>query len=350
MPDWILYGANGYTGRCIAEECARKGVRPLLAGRNSSAIAELADRLGFEQRVFGLDDPHKLRENIRVAKLILNCAGPFSATAQPLMEACLAEGVHYLDITGEIDVIEVAAALDARAKSAGVLLMPAVGFDVVPSDCLAKTLAQKLPDADRLELAFAAGGSVSPGTAKTMLEGAGQGGRARINGRIERVPVAWKTREIPFREGPQTATTIPWGDVASAYYSTRIPNIEVYTVVPHQQIVLMRRFGWLMPVLAIGPVRSLLKRRIEKRVPGPSVASREKTRSSLWGCVRNPQGRSIEGTLTTPNGYTLTVMTAIAAVERLLQSPPRPGFSTPSLAFGAEFIMTFAGCDLRVGM
>lgn len=351
MPDveWILYGATGYTGRCIAEECARKGERPLLAGRSASVLAELAARSGFEHRVFGLDDPNKLRQNIRGAKLILNCAGPFSATAKPLMEACLAEGVHYLDITGEIDVIEAAAGLDARAKAAGVILMPAVGFDVVPSDCLAKTLSQKLPDAGQLELAFAAGGSMSPGTAKTMVEGFGQGGRARINGLLERVPFAWKTREIPFREGSKPAMTIPWGDVASAYYSTRIPNIEVYTVLPPKQIAMMRRFGWLMPVLAIGPVRSFLKRSIERRVTGPSAASREKSASSLWGCVRNAQGRSLEGTLTTPNGYTLTVMTAIAAVERLLQSPPQPGFLTPSLAFGADFITTFDGCDLRCG-
>ena len=174
--EWFLYGANGYTARCIAEECARKGMRPLLAGRNASAMAELAAPFGFERRVFGLDNATELRSNIRGAKLVLNCAGPFSATAQPMMEACLAEGVHYLDITGEIDVIEAAAGLDGRAKAAGVILLPAVGFDVVPSDCLAKSLSQKLPDANHLELAFAAGGSLSPGTAKTALEGAGQGG------------------------------------------------------------------------------------------------------------------------------------------------------------------------------
>src|ERR1700722_12899438 len=133
MPDaeWILYGANGYTARCIAEECARKGLRPLLAGRNARAIAELAAQFGFEQRVFGLDDATELRANIRGSKLILNCAGPLSATARPMMEACLAKVVHYLDITGEIEVIEAAAALEERAKAAGVILLPAVGFDVV---------------------------------------------------------------------------------------------------------------------------------------------------------------------------------------------------------------------------
>jgi short subunit dehydrogenase-like uncharacterized protein len=344
----ILYGANGYTARCIAEECVRKGMRPLLAGRSANAIAALAAESGFKQRIFGLDDATALRANIRGAKLVLNCAGPFSATARPMMEACLAEGAHYLDITGEIEVIEAAAALDVRAKTAGVILLPAVGFDVVPSDCLAKTLSQKLPDANHLELAFAAGGSLSPGTAKTALEGAGQGGRARINGRIERVPFAWKTREIPFRDGALSAMTIPWGDVASAHYSTGIPNIEVYTAAPPKQIAMLRRFGWLMPIISAGPMRSLIKKWITKRIAGPTAAGREKSKSSLWGRVENAAGQSIEGTLTTPNGYTLTVMTALGAVERLLQSPPRAGFLTPSLAFGAEFITTFSGCDLRV--
>jgi short subunit dehydrogenase-like uncharacterized protein len=349
MPDskWILYGANGYTGRCIAEEAIRRNLRPLVAGRNAQTIPRLATEFGLDHRVFGLDEATPLRESIRGAKLILNCAGPFSATARPLMDACLAEGVHYLDITGEIDVIESAAALDDKAKAVGVILLPAVGFDVVPSDCLATTLSQKLPDASRLQLAISATGSVSPGTAKTMLEEASQGGRARIDGRIVHVPLAWKTREIPFREGLRTAMTIPWGDVASAYYSTGIGNIEVYAAASAWQIAALRRWRGLVSVLAVRPVLALARRFIERRLPGPPAASRARETASLWGCVENPQGRHVEGTLTTPNGYSLTVMTALAAVERLLHSTPRAGFLTPALAFGAEFITTFGGCDLR---
>ncbi|HUE15868.1 MAG TPA: saccharopine dehydrogenase NADP-binding domain-containing protein [Planctomycetaceae bacterium] len=349
MPDseWVLYGANGYTGRCIAEEAVRRSLRPLVAGRSAQAIARLAAEFGLDHRVFSLHDAAPLRASIRGAKLILNCAGPFSATARPLMEACLAEGVHYLDITGEIDVIEAAAALDDKAKAAGVVLMPAVGFDVVPSDCLATTLSERLPDASRLQLAISTTGSISRGTAKTMLEVMSQGGRARIDGRIERVPLAWKSREIPFREGPRTAMTIPWGDVASAYYSTGIGNIEVYVASPARQIAALRRWGGLISVLAAKPVLALAKRIVERRVPGPSAASRERETASLWGRVENPRGQHVEGTLTTPNGYALTVMTALAAVERLLNSEPRGGFLTPALAFGSGFITTIPGCDLR---
>ncbi len=344
---WILYGATGYTGRAIAEEAARRGQRPILAGRTAPAVADLARGLGLDSRVFGLDDATALREGIRGARLVLHCAGPFSTTARPMMEACLAERAHYLDITGEIDVIEAAAALDARAKAAAVSLMPAIGFDVVPSDCLAAKLAARLPGATRLTLAFHALGSLSPGTAKTMLEGISQGGRVRIDGRLTRVPLAWKTRDIPFREGPRTTMTIPWGDVASAYYSTGIGNIEVYASAPPRQIAMLRRWRWVLPVLGVWPLNSIAASQVEKRVHGPSAESRTRDGSSLWGRVEDAQGNHVEATLTTPNGYALTVSTALAAIERILQTPPAAGFQTPSRAFGADFIDGIPGCDFR---
>lgn len=348
--DWILYGATGYTGQCIAEEAVRRGLRPVVAGRNAAKVQRLAGKLGLNDRVFDLDEAAALRQSIRKAKLILNCAGPFSATASPLMAACLAEQVHYLDITGEIDVIESAAALDQQAKTASVILLPAIGFDVVPSDCLAAKLIEKLPDASELQLAISGLTALSPGTAKTMLESAPQGGRVRIDGRLQRVPMAWKTREVPFREGPRTAMTIPWGDVASAYYSTGIGNIEVYAATSARQIKSLQRWRWLLPALSVRPLQSFMTWMIGKRLQGPTAETRERETASLWGCVQNRRGIHVEGTLTTPNGYSLTVMTALTAVERVLQLPPPPGFLTPSRAFGADFITAFPGCDLRIPM
>jgi short subunit dehydrogenase-like uncharacterized protein len=345
--DWILYGASGYTGRAIAEEAARRGLRPILAGRNEQSIGDLARRFNFQHRVFGLDDPNALGRSIHGARLVLNCAGPFSATARPMMEACLAEHAHYLDITGEIEVIEAAAALDQQARAASVILVPAIGFDVVPSDCLAAKLAARLPGATHLQLAFTAMGSLSPGTAKTMLEAVSQGGRVRINGRLTRVPLAWKILEVPFREGTRTTMTIPWGDVASAFYSTGIGNIEVYAAAPPGQIRMLRRWRWALPVLGAWPLRSIAAAMIEKKVQGPSAESRDRETSSLWGSVEDDRGNRVTATLTTPNGYSLTVSTALAAVGRLLEHSPSPGFLTPSRAFGADFIDSIPGCDFR---
>jgi short subunit dehydrogenase-like uncharacterized protein len=265
-----------------------------------------------------------------------------------MMEACLSAGIHYLDITGEIACIEAAAGLHNRAVERGVCLIPAVGFDVVPSDCLAALLARQLPDATHLQLAFRGLNSVSRGTAKTVLENVPYGGRARVDGQIVRVPLAWKSQRVPFREGRRWAMTIPWGDVATAYHSTGIPNIEVYAGFPHRRIKLIQWTRWLTPLLRIPPMPGLIRGLLSRGSPGPTDQQRGCQRASLWGRVQNAAGVAREATLETPNGYTLTVLTALASVERVLKSPPRSGFHTPSSAFGADFVLIIPGVDLQM--
>ncbi|MBX3414606.1 MAG: saccharopine dehydrogenase NADP-binding domain-containing protein [Pirellulales bacterium] len=344
----MIYGASGYTGRLIAREAVRRGLRPILAGRSLESFAALAKELDCPTRVFSLDRPEEIAGALGDVAAVAHCAGPFSATARPMMDACIASQTHYLDITGEIDVIEAGHELHERAAAAGIALMPAVGFDVVPSDCLAATLAAELPNATLLQLAFTGTGGFSPGTAKTMVEGLPHGGKARINGKLERVPPAWKTREIPFRTGTQTGVTIPWGDVASAYYSTGIPNIEVYLSDPGFKPKHMHRLRWLMPLLGIGLVQRFLKRFIEKRVPGPSDRARENSRSSLWGRVEDAQGKAVEATLETLGGYPLTVLTTVTVLEKVLAGEGPRGYATPAMAFGKDFILTMPATDLRI--
>ena len=138
--DWMIYGANGYTGELIAREAKKRGANPVVAGRDATKIAKLATDLSLPSKVFSLDKPPDIAAALHGMGLVLNCAGPFSKTADPLMRACLIAKTHYLDITGEIDVLEGAHRLDADAKSAGVVLCPGVGFDVTPTDCIALML------------------------------------------------------------------------------------------------------------------------------------------------------------------------------------------------------------------
>ena len=343
----MIYGANGYTGRLIAAEAVRQGLKPILVGRHRNEIEALARELKCTSRVFALDDATKVAAQLEGVAAVLNCAGPFSQTATVMMEACLRAKTHYLDITGEIDVLEAAAALDSRAKEAGVAIVPAVGFDVVPSDCLAAMLAEKLPGATTLLLAFSGGGSVSPGTAKTALESMPGGGRVRIDGEIRRVPPAWKTREIPFRNGPQFAETIPWGDVSTAWHSTHIPNIEVYAAASPALVKQQRRLLRIAPLLKFRPFRRLAERYIDWTIPGPSAGQRAQGRTEFWGQVSDAQGRIAEATLETPEGYSLTSLTAVACLRRVLEGVAPLGFSTPSRAFGKEFILSIHGVDFR---
>lgn len=344
---WLLYGAYGYTGRRIAEEAHRRGLRPVLAGRDAAKTQALATALGCPARVFSLDSAEAIAAHLAGVRAVLHCAGPFSATAVPMIEACLRAKVHYLDITGEIAVIEAAAQRHERAAGAGVTLLSAVGFDVVPSDCLAAMLAQKLPGATHLQLAFTFSGKVSPGTAKTMLEGLPQGGRMRIDGRIVRVPWAWKTIEVPLPEGRCEAVSLPWGDVASAWHSTGIPNVEVYLVAPPAQIRWMRRLRPLLPALRLRWLHGLSRWAIRRWAAGPSEADEAAGASRIWGCVRDVQGNRVEAALQTPAGYRLTVVAALASLERVLAGGAPPGFCTPSKAFGPEFILAIPGTAVQ---
>ena len=336
--NWMLYGANGYTGKAIAVEAVRRGERPVLAGRNGPVIEALGRDLQCPTRVFPLVSPHLIGRHLDGIGAVLHCAGPFAKTAEPMIDACIDRGVHYLDITGEIDVIELAHARHAQAASAGVTVMPAVGMDVVPSDCLAARLATALPGAVRLELAFTANWSLSRGTARTIWLHLAQGGRIRRDGKIVSVPIAWKAREVPFPGGTRWAMTIPWGDVASAYYTTGIPTIEVYAAMPLGRLKLARRLRWLAPLSAFGPVQAAGRWWIDRRVRGPREEDRAGGRTEFWGRVTDAHGRAAQGALETPNGYRLTVETALALLDEVLADRIRPGFQTPAKALGAEFI------------
>lgn len=343
--NWLIYGANGYTGRLIAREAVRRGLQPTLAGRNAGHIRALAAELGLESRVFDLEDEDAIRRGLAGHRLVLHCAGPFSVTSQPMVAACLSERAHYLDITGEISVFENAFRQADAARRADVVLIPGVGFDVVPSDCLAASLVAGLPAATRLLLAFEAGGGPSPGTAKTSIEGLASGGRVRRDGKIVAVPLAWKTRKIPFSHAERTAVTIPWGDVFTAYVSTGVPDIEVYMAVPPTTASRLRRLRWLRPLLGVRPVQSFLKSRLERKVSGPSEATRGSTVSRLWGEASSADGRRVSATMTTPNGYDLTVSASLGIVAHLLEQDVEGGFYTPSLLMGPGYAASLPGVE-----
>jgi len=352
---FLIYGANGYTGELITRFAADRGLKPILAGRNAIAVEELAKKHHLEYRVFSLDETDRLDAALQEVDMVLHCAGPFSITSRPMVEACLRNKKHYTDITGEISVFETCAAMGKKAEEAGVMLMPGVGFDVVPSDCLARHLKDRLPSATNLSLAFYGMGRLSHGTQATMTMNVGRGGAIRKDGRITPVPAAWKTRELDFGEGVssphvskgssssliKTAVTIPWGDVATAYYSTGIPNIEVFTVVPPSALKAMKASRYLGWLLAMGPIQSYL----QKKIPagGPSDEERAKGRTLLWGEASDLNGNRVESRLQGPEGYTVTAIAALNIAEKIMAGNFSPGYQTPAKAYGAGLILEIEG-------
>jgi len=340
---WLLYGANGYTGELVARLAAARGHRPILAGRTADAVCALSDELGLERRLFSLDAPARIDEALAGMSLVLLCAGPFSRTSRPMADACLRTRTHYLDLTGEIEVFEALAGRDAEARSAGVMLLPGCGFDVVPTDCLAVHLRNRLPGARRLALGFQTGGRLSRGTATTAIEGLGRGGLVRRGGVLTAVPLAAKARTIDFGDGPRKAVVIPWGDVSTAWHSTGIPDIEVYIAAPLLLRALARASRLFGPVLGSPAVRRFLTARARAGAPGPTAEERRRGRALVWGEVEDAAGARAVSRLATPEGYTLTAHAALAVVERVLAGQAPAGFQTPARAYGPDFVLGIEG-------
>jgi short subunit dehydrogenase-like uncharacterized protein len=343
MTNFLLYGANGYTGNLIARLAVERGLKPVLAGRDREKIGRQASELRLEHRAFALSDTAALEAALQEVSLVLHCAGPFSHTSKPVADACLKTKTHYLDITGEITVFESLAARSLEAQDAGVMLLPGVGFDVVPSDCLAAHLKRRLPSATHLTLAIHGLGRISHGTATTMVENINRGGLVRRDGKLTSVPTAWKTREIDFASGPIKAVTIPWGDVATAFQSTGIPNIEVYAALPAATRRMIKLSRPIAPLLATQPAQRFLKKRIKAQPAGPSDAERARGKSYVWAEATDVAGQRKTSRLQGPEGYTLTALTALAIIGKVLDGEAPAGFQTPSRAYGPDLILEIEG-------
>ena len=331
---FLLYGANGYTGQLIAKLAKSYGLSPILSGRNEAKVRPLAQALQLPYSIIDLNDTEKLHRKLSEVKLVLHTAGPFRHTAKQMIEACIATNTHYLDITGEIEVFEMAKSYHEAALLNNITIMPGVGFDVVPTDCMALFLKNKLPDAQYLKLAFASiGGSYSHGTAITMAEGLGEGGAVRENAKIIAKPLGHKGRWIDFGLKKIFVMTIPWGDVSTAYYTTGIPNIETYTF---KLLAYQHLYNWL---LKTSFVRNYVKRKINAKPAGPSDETRSKSKSLVWGEVENMSGKIVRARFTGPEGYTLTAHSSLIITQKILTDDFKTGYQTPASAYGEDLVL-----------
>jgi short subunit dehydrogenase-like uncharacterized protein len=344
---WIIYGANGYTGRLVVAEAQRQGLQPVLAGRNREQILQLGRETGLETRVFGLEAPEQVDEGLRGMRAVLHCAGPFVHTYRPMVEACLRLGVDYLDITGELAVLEGLHALDAKAREAGILLMPGTGFDVVPTDCMVWKLARELPGSDQLLLAFVNRGSrVSHGTLRSMLTRLGEPGAERVNGQLLPKPIGRLGANIDFGIVQRFCVSIPWGDLFTAWTGTGIPNIVTMTAARPLMHRLLRFQALYNPLLQTAAFRRLLVHWVDRNVWGPNADELGQGQALVYGKITHPDGRVREARLALPESYRLTAMTSVGLVQQLgsLREQGRKGWLTPAAAMGPDWVVSLEGC------
>jgi short subunit dehydrogenase-like uncharacterized protein len=320
----IIYGATGYTGQLVSEQAKQTGLDFIVAGRDADKVQTLAGRLGVPHRVISVDNAVELRSALDGCAAILNCAGPFARTARPIMSACIDTGVHYLDITAEFNVYALAESLSGDAGAGGVMLLPGVGWDVVPSDCLAAHTAAQIKNPQRLRIALQVTGSMSRGSAVSAGEIIGVGLLARSDGMIVSTPDA-KPAEFNFGDGYVECAPLSFGDLVTAWRSTGIPNIEMFVHVTG----------------AAFPEGDLLL------LPdGPSEEERAATRAKAVAEVTGADGSIACALIDTVNGYSYTPLAAVEAARRVLAGEFRAGFQTPATLFGSSFATTIA--DTRI--
>lgn len=339
----MIYGANGYTGELIARKAAQIGLKPTLAGRNKLKIAKLSSELKLTFDAFPLNNSDLVASHLKDVDCVLHCAGPFIETSEVMAEACLKSHTHYLDITGEIPVFQLLHNLHNKAKAADVMLLPGVGFDIVPTDCIASKLSKKMLDAKFLSLAFFGMSEISRGTLKSLLAQIPYGSKIRRNGEIITIPQFSKSKMIEYKSKPLNFYSIPWGDVFTAYYSTSIPNIEVYSFFPSLLTNLLKLLGPGVGIFKFPPILRTSQMLVEQLVTGPSELIRETDKCYLWGEVQNDSGKTIELRYQTAESYQFTVDSAIRAVQEVLIGHHISGFQTPSLVLGSDFIDRIPG-------
>jgi len=350
--NWILYGAYGYTGRLIIEEALKEGERPVLAGRNYQKLIPLAKAVGLDYLIFDLTNPQVIQEKIKGYKTFFNAAGPFKYTSKPIVNACLKGGINYLDITGEIEVFKRNFSLHEKALIKKVAIISGVGFDVVPTDCMAAYVCNKITHPLYLELGISGMSGFSQGTLKTMVEKLEHGALIRRNGRLVSKSLGGIPKKIRFFDKETICYAISWGDLCTAYKTTGVPNITTYMSLP-------KYIGYLTGPLDI-IVRSLLRIKaiqkfakliIEKRVQGPNEYVRENSNSYIWAKARNERGESFESWLKTLEAYKLTAISAVKCVKKL-KDPKNNiiGALTPALAFGEDFILEFPNTIRKISL
>lgn len=321
MKKLLIYGATGYTGQMIAAQAKTADLNFVIAGRNRPKLKALAETLEVSFQVFDVKDTSNLIHELEGIDVVLNCAGPFAQTAELLMEACIATGVHYLDITAEINVFRTAESLHDKAVATGSMLLPGVGWDVVPTDCLAVSLAGRVSAPVRLRIALQVAGSMSRGSAIS----AGEIIRAGLLAREEGMLVA-KTSDTPadfdFGEGTVACVPLSFGDLVTAWHSTGIPAIEMYVNIT----------GDAFP----GGDLSALP-------DGPSLPEREASKARAIVEVTSSAGEIHRAVIETVNGYSYTPLAAVEAARQVLSGTRQPGFQTPAKVLGADFAMSIPG-------
>jgi len=349
-----VYGATGYTGTLVVRELQRRGLEHVLAGRNAEKLRALAATLGTDARIHAAacDDVPALRRMLEGCASLINCAGPFSRYGEPVVRAAIESGTHYVDTTGEQTFMHrVFERFDEPARSAGVAVVPGMGFDYVPGDLIAHLAAQGHEPLEELVIAYAvAGFGATRGTLRSALEMLKGGDLAYADGAWRPAGGGPRRARFTFPEpiGRQPVAKYPSGEIITVprHVRTRAVTslITSGAFAPHPALASV--VPLTLPALALAlrtPARRALSVAIGRLPEGPDEATRRDARFTIVALARGEDGTAGRGIVRGSDVYGLTAVTAVHGAELLAGGVERPGVLSPASAFDPIAFLNFLG-------
>ena len=340
----LIYGAYGFTGAGISKLASEYGITPVLAGRNESKLKPLAESLGYDYVVLSLENNHdNLVKVLKHFEIVLHIAGPYTFTGEPMLDAVVEAGTHYVDLTGENHVIQQQLDRHEEFKAANIMVMPSVGYDVVPTDCLNVYVADQVDNPTNLTVVIngnytaAEGAGASRGTMKSGLEVMGRPLLMRQKGEMVEVSALKVIHRVEGGQ-EQTLVQIPWADMMTSYVSTGVPTIEVFQL---QQGELP---GWLPRMAQSDFGRRILGWLIDKFAPeGPPPGAQETRQTRIVSTATNDAGESASAAMITPESYLFTFHSTLIVAKRVIDGHWESGFQTVGKVYGPDLALEVPG-------
>ena len=350
----LVLGGTGRTGRAVADALAREGVTPVLVGRDPERLAAAARGRGY--RTVLADGPDALAAAVRRERpaVVVNTVGPFSATAGPLVDACLAAGSDYVDIANDVAAVPALLARGGEAERAGRTLVTGAGFGVSATESVVARWCRggrrarhvrvdMLPasrgEADRLGEALA-------GTLLEGLPGVPGGGRFQgrrfAGGRLVAAPLGGAPRTLTTPDGDRVRTAlVPLGELVAAQRASGAPDVEAASSAAPTGALVRALLPLATAPLAVGPLRRFAVRRLAAL----RLRARPAPRASSWGhaTITWEDGTSSEGWVRLPEAQAATAALCAQVALRLACGAGRPGAFTPAALFGPELVESAGG-------
>ncbi|MFP2960311.1 saccharopine dehydrogenase family protein [Myxococcus sp. 1LA] len=225
-----VFGANGHTGRFVVDELLKRGHRVVAMGRDAARLSAAFENAGVELRAADLQDTDALVRALEGVEAIVNCAGPFLDTAEPMVTAALRAKVHYLDVSAEQASAQgLFERFAEAAEAAGTLVLPGVAFYGGFADLLATAAVAEWPEVDELRIGIALDawwptqGTRLTGRRNTVPRVVIEEGKLTLRG--ETVPTHW---DFPTPFGQQEVTEVPFSEIVLIHRHLRATRARTW--------------------------------------------------------------------------------------------------------------------------